>query len=221
MPCGLHCSGLRLLAKTALLLLSGVALVGCGGSSAKPGAGPASAAATSCPQAWKAGWQKLANEVGAPVFCPAWMPSPLDGHIGGQYANGKIVDKDHSYLVSFIWLDHDVGGVTGEVHVNFRGYPGRTAIPMCEDTLTVNGKTVHPKLRCFADPKGTRLLAGIRATLYTANQGIDQWHLLYAWRRNGSLYTLSEHVAPPYSYTQVQHNLERMTRGLVVVEPSS
>jgi hypothetical protein len=203
------------------VLLAGVVLTGCGGNSTTP-AGPASAAASSsCPQAWKGGWQRLANQVGAPVYCPTWMPKPLDGHIGAQYADARIVDKDHSYLVSFVSVEHDAGGITGEVHVNFRGYPGRTAIPMCEDTLTVNGKTVHPKLRCFADPKERRQLAGISATLYTANQGIDQWHLLYAWRHKGSLYTLSEHVAPPYSYKQVQQNLERMTRGLVVVDPAS
>jgi hypothetical protein len=204
------------------VLLAGVVLTGCGGNSTMPSAGPASAAApSSCPQAWKDGWQRLANQVGAPVYCPTWMPKPLDGHIGAQYADARIVDKDHSYLVSFISVEHDAGGITGEVHVNFRGYPGRTAIPMCEDTLTVNGKTVHPKLRCFADPAEKRQLAGISATLYTANQGIDQWHLLYAWRHKGSLYTLSEHVAPPYSYKQVKQNLERMARGLVVVGPDS
>ena len=32
---------------------------------------------------------------------------------------------------------------------------------------------------------------------YTVNQDADQWHLLYAWTHNGSLYTLSEHIAPP------------------------
>jgi hypothetical protein len=149
------------------------------------------------------------------------MPRPLDAQIGGRYADARTVDKDHSYLVSFVWVEHGVGGITGEVHVNFRGYPGRTAIPMCEDTLTVNGKTVHPKLRCFADPREKRLVGGIRVTLYTANQGIDQWHLLYAWRHKGSLYTLSQHVAPPYSYTRVERNLQRMARGLAVVDPSS
>jgi hypothetical protein len=212
----------RLVGTTALVLLAGVVLTGCGGNSTTPSGGPASAAATaSCPQAWKAGWQRLANQVGAPVYCPTWMPRPLDGHIGAQYADARIVDKDHSYLVSFVSVEHDAGGVTGEVHVNFRGYPGRTAIPMCEDTLTVNGKTVHPKLRCFADPKEKRRIGGFTATLYTANQGIDQWHLLYAWRHKGSLYTLSEHVAPPYSYKQVKQNLDRMARGLVVVDPAS
>ena len=33
--------------------------------------------------------------------------------------------------------------------------------------------------------------------MYTVNQDADQWHVLYAWTHNGTLYTLSEHVAPP------------------------
>jgi hypothetical protein len=196
-------------------------LTGCGGNSTTPSAGPASAAAkASCPQAWKAGWQRLANQVGAPVYCPTWMPRPLDGHIGAQYADARIVDKDHSYLVSFVSVEHDGGGVTGEVHVNFRGYPGRAAIPVCEDTLTVNGKTVHPKLPCFGDGRTHKRFGQTRVTVYTANQGADQWHILYAWRHGGSLYAISEHVAPPFTYRGVVANVDRMMRGLVPVQPS-
>ncbi len=149
------------------------------------------------------------------------MPSPLDAHIGGAYANGEYVDPDRSYLVSFVWVDHGSGGIEGEVHVNFRAYPGHTAIPVCEDTSTVKGKTVHTKIPCFSDPQGTHRVSGIVAKLYTANQGVDQWHLLYAWRRRGTLYTLSQHVTPPYSYAQVLRNLDRMTRGLVLIDPSA
>jgi hypothetical protein len=107
------------------------------------------------------------------------------------------------------------------VHVNFRGYPGRTRIPTCETTHTVKGKTVRKPVPCFADSQGMRRIGDIAATLYTVNQGIDEWHLLYAWRRNGSLYTISEHVIAPYSYKQVVRNLDRMTGGLVLLEPSA
>jgi hypothetical protein len=47
--------------------------------------GAAGAPKTSCPSAWTHGWQKLANRVDAPVYCPTWMPNPLDARIGGQY----------------------------------------------------------------------------------------------------------------------------------------
>ena len=83
--------------------------------------------------------------------------------------------------------------------MNLRAYPGKTRIPTCEDTLTVGGKTVRKKIPCFSDRQGKKRFGGVTVTVYTANQGADQWHVLYAWRRNGTLYTLSEHVAPPYT----------------------
>ena len=92
-----------------------------------PGAAAGTHALT-CPAAWQSGWVRLADKVQAPVYCPTWMPSPLDAHIGGQWQDIYSISKDHSYLVSF--LEHgDLG--SGDVHVNFRGYPGRMTIPRC------------------------------------------------------------------------------------------
>ena len=139
------------------------------------------------------------------------MPRPLDAHIGGPYANGNSVSRDRSYLVSFIWFEPG----TAEVHVNLRGYPGRSRIPTCPDLDT------NKPVPCFSDPKGSVHAGGITARIYTANQGADQWHVLYAWRRSRSLYAISEHVAPPYGYSRVVRNLKRMLAGLVVVEPKS
>jgi len=203
----------------ALLPLALAALVaGCGESASTKSA---QAAGATCPKVWRAGWQKLADEIEAPVYCPRWMPRPLDAKVGGAFANGRSVDpKNRSYLVSFAWLDRDLGGVSGEVHVNFRGYPGSTSIPTCPSTLTVNGVTKRTTVPCFADRRRTKRIGGEKATAYTVNQGADQWHVLYAWRRNGSLYTVSEHVAPPFSYRQVVGNLDRMMRGLALVQPS-
>jgi hypothetical protein len=73
---------------------------------------------------------------------------------------------------------------------------------------------------CFADSRGQKTVGGIRVTEYTVNQDADQWHVLYAWRHNGSLYTLSQHVAPPYTFPQVVRYLDRMTRALVLVHPA-
>ena len=87
-----------------------------------PGARPQGRAQARCPAAWEAGWQKLADKVDAPVYCPTWMPNPLDAKFGGEYQDIYSVDKDHSYLVSF--LAHGDEG-SGDVHVNFRGYPGQ------------------------------------------------------------------------------------------------
>jgi hypothetical protein len=192
-----------------LLLLAPLLVTGCGSSNG--GKGVAEAASSSCPAAWREGWQRLANRIKAGVYCPKWMPDPLDAKIGGGYANGESVDPDRSYLVSFVWMEPG----SGEVHVNFRGYPGKTKIPTCSDLTT------DKPVPCFSDPKGVVRRGDIAARVYTANQGADQWHILYAWRRAGSLYTLSEHVAPPYTSAQVVGNLKRMLAGLVLVSPKS
>ena len=175
------------------------------GSSASAGA-PAPA----CPAAWKPGWQQLANDVGTRVYCPSWMPSPIDAEIGGQWnSDGVIVDEDKSYLAGFLW--HEAG--SGDVHVNFRGYPGRSAVPRCRE-----GKRSIP---CFSDARGTRKVGDKTVTVYTVSRDADQWHVTYLWRENGTLYTVSEHVAPPLTFQRVLANLDRIVGGLEAIEPQS
>jgi hypothetical protein len=103
--------------------------------------------------------------------------------------------------------------------VVFRGYPGNTRLPQCDDSTVEGGKVIHHFSPCFADPKRKKRFGSKLATLYTSNKGADQWHLLYAWREHGSLYTVSEHVTQPYTYEQVLANLDRMMRTLVRVRP--
>jgi hypothetical protein len=186
---------------------------------AQANAAAAPHAATVCPAQWRAGWQRLANRVQAPVYCPTWMPNPLDGQIKGSTYAGTWVEPDRDYLVSFIDADVIDSNAT-EVHVNFRGYPGRTTIPTCEDTVKAGNKVLHPKIPCFAAPVATKHIADKKVTVYTVNQGADTWHVLYAWRHKGSLYAVSEHVIIPYTYKQVIRNLDRLTRDLVLVEPA-
>ena len=171
----------------------------------------ASATSRQCPQQWAVGWQALANKVQVPVYCPTWMPNPLDAKIGGQYEDIYSIGRDRSYLVSF--LEHgDLG--SGDVHVNFRGYPGRSAVPKCPAPVG------HGTTPCFSNPVAHLSANGIRATVYQVNQGADQWHILLAWRYNRALYTVSEHVIPPYRFSsQVKRNLARLLNGLVLVRP--
>src|SRR3954452_19850522 len=122
-------------------------------------AAPAGAAPQAgCPAAWQAGWQKLANKIDAPVYCPTWMPNPLDAKIGGEWQDIYSVDKDRSYLVSFLY--HGDQG-SGDVHVNFRGYPGRTTVPRCPG-LVKKGTTIP----CFSNPVARMKSHGIDATVY-------------------------------------------------------
>jgi hypothetical protein len=190
---------------------------GCAGEDEAPAA---EAAAPSCPKSARASWQKLANEIDAPVYCPSWLPEPLVGKFSGRFFNGRSVDPDRSYLVSFVWFE-SAGGFVQEVHVNLRGYPGSTRIPVCEDLLNVGGKVVRKDIPCFSDRQGQKDLGPLKVTVYTANQGADMWHVLYAWKHKGSLYTLSEHVADPYTLEQVVAHLDRMTKTLVRFEPQA
>ena len=194
------------------LALVVLATAACGGGSsstqdsssgATQGNQPASAPI--CPPRAKPGWQRLANRIQAPVYCPSWMPDPLTPEIGGRWNAMKSVLKDRSYLMGFLWYETNVA----EVHVNFRGYPGKTSIPTC------NGRP------CFNDPGVKKQIAGLDIQVYNVNRGADTWHILYAWKTDGMLYTVSQHVVPAFglSYGQVAANLDRMVRGLVRIDP--
>jgi hypothetical protein len=179
--------------------------------------GAAASRRAGCPAAWSKGWHALANKVEAPVYCPLWMPNPLDAQIGGQYQDIYSIGADRSYLVSFL-AHGDLG--SGDVHVNFRGYPGRTRIPRCPTLILEGSKSIRGITPCFADAAGTVRAGPIAATVYRVNQGADQWHILLAWRYHGSLYTVSEHVINPYDSAQrVLKNLQRLLQSLVLVNP--
>jgi hypothetical protein len=200
-----------LAARLLSLALIVLAIAACAGSSstqdsssgATQGNQPASAPI--CPPKSKPGWQDLANRIQAPVYCPSWMPDPLTGEIGGRWNAMNSVLKDRSFLMGFLWYETNVA----EVHVNFRAYPGKTSIPTC------NGRP------CFNDPGVKKQIAGLDIQVYNVNRGADTWHILYAWKTDGSLYTVSQHVVPAFglSYGQVAANLDRIVRGLVRIDP--
>ena len=202
-----------------------LAAAGCGGGSKSSNAvdapPPSAAAKPTCPVSWRPVYQKLANQIHAAVYCPSWMPSPLTGQIGptvsfgGAGGSSLSVDKDGSYLALFVWAEPG----SGEVHVNLRGYPGRKRVPTCIKEDTNGTKLIKTPVPCFADARGTVRAPGIVATVYTVNQDADLWHVLYAWHYRGGLYTVSQHVALPLSYDQVLSSLNRILRGLVLVQP--
>jgi hypothetical protein len=188
---------------------------GCGSDAAAPRRVAEHVAPVSCPRKSLAGWQRLANRIKAPVYCPTWLPDPLDGVIDSRWNNIDEVSRDRSYLESWVWQETGPGAAGGELHVNLRGYPRRTAVPKCVDADSKNRRLIP----CFSDPRGRVRVKGIVATVFTVNQDADQWHVLYAWRRGGSLYTVSEHVAPPVTYGKARQYLDRILRGLVLVRP--
>ena len=196
--------------KVLLIVVLAFAAAGCSGDDDVDPAAEATPRETGCRAEWRPGWQQLANRVDFAVYCPSWMPSPIDAEIGGQWnSDGVAVGRDRSYLAGFLW--HEAG--SGDVHVNFRGYPNRTAVPRCRE-----GKRSIP---CFSDARGTRDVGGKTVTVYTVSRDADQWHVTYLWRENGTLYTVSEHVAPPLTYRRVLQNLDRIVGGLERIEPSA
>jgi hypothetical protein len=206
------------MSRVVLLVVCVAALAGCSYGNKTEDTSAAESQSRGCPTAWKAGWQRLANRVDTAVYCPNWMPSPLDASIGGQWnSDGPIVDRDRSYLVGFLW--HEAG--SGDVHVNFRGYPGRTRVPTCIDVQTTGGKTRRREVPCFSDARGTRRVGDKDVTVYTVSRDADQWHVTYLWRRSGTLYTVSEHVAPPLTFRRVIANLDQLVGALELIRPTA
>ena len=204
-----------LAAISATLGLVALLASGCGGT--KRAAAPAAPVVAKRPVcAHPAGWQRLADRIHAPVYCPGWLPDPLIGQVGGRWNNIDSVSRDRSYLESFVWQDVDLGGTSGELHVNLRGYPGRHTIPTC-----TTGGIGSRDVPCFANPNGRVHERGIDATIYTVNQDADEWHAALVWRAYGGLYTLSEHVAPPLTYNKVVVYLRHELRQLVVIQPAT
>ena len=60
-----------------------------------------------------------------PVWCPGWMPSPIDAIIHGQWNTARVAQ--HQWQLGYAWLEE------GQlVHVVFEGYPPGTFPPNCE-----------------------------------------------------------------------------------------
>jgi hypothetical protein len=203
-----------LLGFSLLLVASALLASGCGEAKKASAAPPAATPKPHCSNL--AGWRRLANRIDAPVYCPGWLPDPLVGAIGGRWNNINSVSADRSYLESFVWQETGGGAAGGELHVNLRAYPGVTKIPTCR-TGGVDSRNVP----CFAGRRGTVAAGGIAGRLYTVNQDADEWHLLLLWNRYGNLYTLSEHVAPPLSYSHVLRYLRQELAALILVRPAA
>ena len=201
----------------AFSLLAGMcALLASGCGSAKKAAAPVPVVTHTAPCAYPAGWQKLAAKVNAPVYCPGWLPDPLTSQIDGKWSNGNSVSPDRSYLESFVWQETGAGAAGGELHVVLRAYPGVTKIPTCR-----TGGSDSRNVPCFDGARGKVTAGGITAQLFSGpNQDMDAWHAVLLWRKGGTLYTLSEHVAPPLTFNKTVSYLKRELASLVLIKPA-
>ena len=98
-----------LVAIAALLGACALLVSGCGEAKKAEAAPPAPKPHCAHP----VGWQKLANRIHAPVYCPGWLPDPLTGQIGSQDNNINSVSADRSSCRRYcITLPAVSGGAT-------------------------------------------------------------------------------------------------------------
>jgi hypothetical protein len=163
-----------------LLVAVVVTVSACGSGSAGSGSNPA--VAVGCSKAWAAGWQKWTDKVGMPVWCPGWMPSPVDAIIHGQWNTAQV--EQHQWQLGYAWLEE------GQlVHVIFEGYPPGTFPPTCEGGVP-----------CFGGEEATsETIAGHVVHWFDHNQASHSGHIAAVFASGGNTYVVSIHVVSPVS----------------------
>jgi hypothetical protein len=136
------------------------------------------------------------------IYCPGWLPSPIDGVIHGQWNTARVPDKQ--WQLGYAWLEQ------GElVHVVFEGYPPGTFPPSCEGTPCFGGR--EPRV----EPVGGR---GV--TWYDHNLASHTGHIAAIFHAGGNVYVISIHVASPVSTPAVaKSDLRHIIRSLAPVRP--
>ena len=132
------------------------------------------------------GWQKLANRIKAPVYCPGWLPDPLKGQIGGRWNNIDSVSADRSYLESFVWQETGGGAARRRAARQPARLPGRTTIPTCRTAAATAGTSRASPTRAARSPRTGSRRASTRSTR-TPTRGTPaalapQRHALHALR---------------------------------------
>ena len=186
---------MKKLTLASLPLLAVVVLVasGCGGDTATSSkAANRKPAAPTCPAAWKAGWQQLANRIHAAVYCPSWVPSPLTGKINGvvDYYGGerpRCLRREGQELPR----QHRLAGAGDAARCTSTSaaIPATRRCRPASPRTTTAASCTKRNVPCFSDARGKVSERGITATVYTVNQDADLWHVLYAWHyRGGALH---------------------------------
>ncbi len=163
-----------------LLIAVVVTVSACGSGSAQSGS--SAAAPHGCSKVWAAGWQAWANRVGMPVWCPGWMPGPIDAIIHGQWNTARVAQ--HQWQLGYAWLE--IGQL---VHVIFEGYPPGEFPPTCEGNVP-----------CFGgeEPK-SETIAGHVVHWFDRNHASHSGHIAAVFTWHGDTYVVSIHVASPVS----------------------
>ena len=190
----------------ALLVVPVGFLPGCSdGNPAGGSAGSPAAAAASCPKQWAADWQDWADKVGMTVWCPTWLPSPIDGRIGPQNEYNTARSPGRHWQLGYVWRDEDFSGL---VHVVFEGMPESMWPPRCAGMM------------CFAGPAGSSTVAGHKVRWYDHNMGSSSGHVAAVFHDDGNAYIVSMHVFGTVDKQQTQEMVRKIVAGLVAVPQS-
>ncbi|HYX86269.1 MAG TPA: hypothetical protein VE777_14965 [Gaiellales bacterium] len=138
------------------------------------------------------------------VYCPGWLPSPIDGVIHGQWNTARVAQRQ--WQLGYAWLEQ------GQlVHVVFEGYPPGTFPPECEG---------RP---CFAGREpGTEAVAGHTVTWYDHNLASHTGHIAAVFRAGPDTYVTSIHVASPISTKAIaKADLQHIIRSMSPLRPDA
>jgi hypothetical protein len=184
-----------------LLVAVVVTFAGCGSGSSGSGSKPT--AVSGCAKTWKAGWQKWTDRVGMPVWCPGWMPSPIDAIIHGQWNTARV--EQHQWQLGYAWLEE------GQlVHVVFEGYPPGTFPPNCEGVPCFGG-----------EEPGTEKIAGHVVRWYDHNHASHSGHIAAVFKSGPNTDVVSIHVASPVSTKAIaKRDLGHIISSSSLLKPS-
>jgi hypothetical protein len=183
-----------------LLIAVVVTVTACGSGSSHPGS--SAAAGHGCAKLWAAGWQKWTNEVGMPVWCPGWMPAPIDAIIHGQWNTAEV--ERHQWQLGYAWLE--LGGL---VHVIFEGYPPGTFPPRCGAVPCFQGEEAK-----------SEIVAGHLVHWYDHNHASHTGHIAAVFKSGVNTYVVSIHVAAPVSTKAIaKRDLRHIIRSSSLLKP--
>lgn len=176
-----------------------------GNSAAGTPGSATSSPAPACPKEWKADWQAWADKVGMTVWCPTYLPSPIDGRIGPENEYNTARSPGRHWQLGYVWRDEDFSGL---VHVVFEGMPEKLWPPRCGGMM------------CFAGPSGRSTIAGHDVRWYSHNMGSSSGHIAAVFHDEDNAYIVSMHVFGTVDAAKTRAMVQQMVAGLVAVPQS-
>jgi hypothetical protein len=185
-----------------LLVAVIVTVAACGSGSSNSGSQVSVKAG--CSNTWAAGWQRWTDKVGMPVWCPGWMPSPIDAIIHGQWNTAEV--EQHQWQLGYAWLEQ------GQlVHVIFEGYPKGTFPPTCEGGVP-----------CFGGEEAkSETIARHVVHWYDRNHASHSGHIAAVFASGGDTYVVSIHVVTPISTKAIaKRDLRHIIQSSSLLKPA-